>query len=775
VALWGGSGVGKTALAVRGVYDRFMWRFPNGVWYVELQGGKTLDTILVELCTLLKLPVAPATEEKERLVLDRLAQTKTLLLLNNFEDVENDVKIISFLNKVRTPSKALLTTRFKPQETAWRKCSLLQMSPGDALQLFLRVSKREGTQIESTDPGNVLEICRRVDFYPIAIIYVAGSLAGTTLDDVLGSLSISPPDAVKAGFEYAYGRLSAGAKELLARLSTMVRPFRLETIEAIAMPSETNLQIANWRECKDELRRPDLLLFSHDLFSMLRMTHLLAEEHLKEPRKWHSIAADHFLSQKTIDSFEAFDHLREAGRWKEAVELINGASMQLVEHGLAGEIAPRLEEAAKIAAEKLGDHMLQSLSLGDLGITLQSLGAYDQSLARYQEALCIQRDLQETNPTSVVYQSYVATTLSNLGNLLYDMGRHDDALKHHTDALDAYRTLLKTDPNNVGYQSDVATTLNNLGNLLCYLGRHDDALKHHTEALDVRRTLLKNDPKNVGYQSDVATTLNNLGSPLFRLGRHDDALKHYTEALDAYRTLLKNDPKNVRYQSYLATTLNNLGTLLPGTGKLGEVFEHLEEALKIRMTLQAGDPKNPIYKEWVCGTQLSISLLHERAGSLEKAISSAQWVIDQSRRMKYVKGEAEGCLRLADLHLKNGNSVTAEKAMKEALRLAKENDLPDVRDETLVLQGRILLEKGTIGEAFNSFSEAYVISLQHGLWTHGKVVLQIVQVLESLRERAQKETAEQLANHLVKTWKEKGPDKQIPQFIELIQKAATET
>jgi len=727
VALWGFSGVGKTALAVRGVYDRFMWRFPDGVWYVELQGGKTLDTILSELCNYLKVPAAPSTEEKERLVLDRLAQTKTLLLLNNFEDVETDPRIISFLNKVKAPNKVLLTTRFKPQEMAWRKCSLPQMSPGDALQLFLRVAKREGTQIESTDLDNVLEICRRVDYYPIAIIYVAGSLAGTTLDDVLRSLSKSPPDAIKAGFEYAHDRLSSGAKELLARLSILVRPFQLETIEALSMPSDTNLHIVNWRECKDELRRPDLLLFSHDLFSMLRMTRLLAKEHLTEPRKWHSIAADHFLSQKAIDAFEAFDHLREAERWREAVELVNAAQARLSQHGLGGEVASRLEEAAQIAAAKLGDRQLQSHSLGYLGNTRAGLGKYGEALRDFQKALRIQRD------------------------------------------------LLEADPRNAGYQSDVATTLNNLGNLLSAMGRREDALKAYTEALEAYRTLLKNDPDNIVYQSNVAMILSNLGNLLSDMGRREDALKDYTEALEAYRKLLKSDPDNVERQSDVAMTLSNLGSLLSNMGSYDEALKRLAEALDICMTLQASDPKNLVYKEQLCSTQFNISLLHERAESLEKAISSVQWVIDQSRRMDYVKGEAEGCLRLADLCLRNGDSVRAEKAVNEALRLTKENDLPDVGDETLVLQGRLLLQQGKTAEAFDRLSVACIISLEHGWKTHNKVVARVVPVLKSLRERGQKEIAEQLANHLVKAWKGKGLDKEIPQFIELIQKAVTET
>ncbi|MCJ7424000.1 DUF3856 domain-containing protein [Candidatus Bathyarchaeota archaeon] len=819
-ALWGFCGVGKTALAIRGVYERLLWRFPDGAWYVELRGGKTLDSVLSELCKSMGISSELILERKEDLVLDRLAQTKTLLLLDNFEDVESDLEIVSFLNKVRGSSKVLLTSRDEPQQMAWRRYELREMDRDDALHLFLTIAERADRHFSVSDLQNVLEICRRVDYYPIAITYIAGSITGT-LEDAIGELSENPPDPVKAGFEYAYGKLSVNAQELLARLSVLKRSFDTNAIKAVAVPTESNLQLADWKNCMSELRRRALLSFSRNLFSMLTMTRQLASEHLIEPKKWHSIAADHYLSSKGSDPFRAFDHLIIAERWKEAVETINAAT-SLSSYGLAGELVPRLKAAAKVAAEKLLGSQLQAHSLENSSLALVAQGRYDEALVESKGALRIQKSMLTHDPRNTEYQSDVATILNNLGILQSDMGRFDDAVNSYKEAQEMYRTLLKSDPNNATYQSDVAMTLNNLGNLQSETGRFDDALNSYKEALEMRRNLLKSDPNNATYQSHVATTLNNLGALQRSMGRFDDAVNSYKEALEMrrnllksdpnnviyqsdvatilnnlgnlqsetgrfddalnsykeaqemYRTLLKSDPNNVIYQSDVAMTLNNLGNLQRSTGRFDDALNSYKEAQEMLKNLHENDLENPVYKQRAVSTLLAMSSTFEKRDDVEQAIGTAQSAIDQSRHMLYAEGEAEGFLRLAGLQLVRKDNIKTEEALAEALRIANENDLPAIHDRALVLQGQVSLTKGRMDEALDRFSEACIVSLEHGLHIHAIVVNEVVAVFNRLRREGKEEVANLIGKYLVESWKKRQLDKKFPQFVEYIEKSMSD-
>jgi 16S rRNA C1402 N4-methylase RsmH len=84
------------------------------------------------------------------------------------------------------------------------------------------------------------------------------------------------------------------------------------------------------------------------------------------------------------------------------------------------------------------------------------------------------------------------------------------------------------------------------------------------------------------------------------------------------------------------------------------------------------------------------------------------------------------------------------------------------------MRGRIFLVEGETSKAFCCFSDACIISLQHGRKIHNAIVNEVLNILRSLVNEGEKKTARQLANHLVKTWKEQGHD-ETTQFTELVE------
>ena len=99
----------------------------------------------------MQLSLPTETKNKEQLVLRRLKATKSLLILNNFEDVGNDQEIISFLNKVSSPSKVLITSRYEPPQKSWRLYELKELHPNDALQLFINFAEKAGISLKDSN------------------------------------------------------------------------------------------------------------------------------------------------------------------------------------------------------------------------------------------------------------------------------------------------------------------------------------------------------------------------------------------------------------------------------------------------------------------------------------------------------------------------------------------------------------------------------------------------------------------------------------------------
>jgi tetratricopeptide (TPR) repeat protein len=185
--------------------------------------------------------------------------------------------------------------------------------------------------------------------------------------------------------------------------------------------------------------------------------------------------------------------------------------------------------------------------------------------------------------------------------------------------------------------------------------------------------------------------------------------------------------------------------------------------------LHEGDPENLVYKQRVVSVLHSVSLLFEEKNDTERSVLATQSIIDESRYMQYVKGEAWGFLWLAELQLVKKDYVKAEEARRDALRLADENNLFDVRDEALIVQGKILIAKGRTDEALTCFSEACIASLEHKMDIHIAIVNKVVSFLKRLAYEGNKEVACQIGKHLVESWKKKQLDQKTPQFIKYIE------
>ena len=81
------------------------------------------------------------------------------------------------------------------------------------------------------------------------------------------------------------------------------------------------------------------------------------------------------------------------------------------------------------------------MTSNNIGILLAEMGKRDEALSNYQTALKHRKNLLDSDPSNIIYQSYVATTTNNIGILLAEMGKRDEALEYYKNALKTFEDL----------------------------------------------------------------------------------------------------------------------------------------------------------------------------------------------------------------------------------------------------------------------------------------------------------------------------------------------
>ena len=161
----------------------------------------------------------------------------------------------------------------------------------------------------------------------------------------------------------------------------------------------------------------------------------------------------------------------------------------------------------------------------NLGLALERLGKFQESLASHNKALELKPDY--------------ADAFNNRGTVLNALGRIDEALESYEKAL--------------ALQPNYAEALNNRGNMLHILDRLDEALASYDRALELK--------------PDYADAFNNRGNVLRTLGRTDEALACYNAA-----TILNPN---------LAAALNSRGMILKDMNRSEEALANFDAALAV--------------------------------------------------------------------------------------------------------------------------------------------------------------------------------------------------
>lgn len=270
VTLTGPGGIGKTRLAIE-VADRVLFRFPGGVWWIDLAALTDPDLVVAEAAKTLGVSLQPETPLIESIARS-LAHREALLVVDNCEHLSSAVgDMVGSVLRGAGRVRILATSRSPmhvPGEALWAVPSLGmplsdEMDVGDLpLSDAVRLFAERGAGVDSTfrlteeNARAVVEVCRRLDGMPLAIEMAAARLRvlspaqiGLSLSDRFALLTRSESDAalrhetLEAALDWSYDLLEPEFRPVFDRLSVFAAAFDLEAADAVGCRNTENPRI----------------------------------------------------------------------------------------------------------------------------------------------------------------------------------------------------------------------------------------------------------------------------------------------------------------------------------------------------------------------------------------------------------------------------------------------------------------------------------------------------------------------------------------------------
>ncbi|HEX8600086.1 MAG TPA: tetratricopeptide repeat protein [Chloroflexia bacterium] len=586
LTLLGPPGIGKTRLALEVAGD-LLDEFPEGVFFVPLAPVSAPPLVASAIAQVLGLKET-GDEPAQAKLIQHLQHARTLLLLDNFEQVVTAADLVGELLARCPELKVLVTSREALRLRGERQFNVPPLGlPREghlptvedlagyaAVQLFVeRAQAVSSFRLTEENARTVAAICARLDGLPLAIELVAarskllppkailsrliGAAGRNSLHLAAGGARDLPSrhQTLRAAIEWSYNLLEAGEQKLFARLGVFVGGSTIAAAEAVCNAKgdltvdvlegvESLLDKSLVRQSGQE--KEDISLDWEPRFEMLETIREYAKERLESSaeaeqiRYWH---AEYYLAlaetaepelggaqqREWLDRLEQeHDNLRAALQWSLGQAQVDS----LGDNGERAEIALRLCAA---------------------------LGRFWEMHSHLSEGRkWMETALERGTAASPAVRAKVLSGAGTLARYQGDFGRarllFDESL--------ALRQEL-------GDKKGIAASLNNLGTIAWNMGDYVTARRLFGESLAVRQEL--------GDKQAIAASLSNLAAVSRHLGERDEARRFQEESLALMREL-----GNKRG---IATALNNLGGVAWGQGDYATARLQFEESLALEREL----------------------------------------------------------------------------------------------------------------------------------------------------------------------------------------------
>jgi tetratricopeptide (TPR) repeat protein len=659
-AIDGMAGVGKTALAVHAAH-LLASRFPDGQMFIDLRGyaqgydPRTSADALDWLLRALSVPaqrIPPDVEERAALYRQRLAGTKTLIVLDNAAS-ESQVRP---LLPGRTGCLVLITSRrrLKGLDDA-HILALDVLPPTDAIALLRAVAGPE--RIAADDPV-LAEIAGLCGHLPLALRIAAALLRhrptwtpehlARLLRDQrqrIGALSDGERD-LGAVFDTSYSSLTTPMQKLFRSLGLVPGP----DVDAYAAAVLVGIGPAVATRLLEDLNDHNLLIQQtpgrYRLHDLIRL-------HARALAEGDPIPDRDYALGRLLDYYQHTAARADALITRSPRPLPAGAAPahaptlpdpEMARAWLRAE-RPNLIAALHRAASH--DHHQQHLIALTAGLDtlLSTDGPWTQAIALHADAAAAAHSLED--------HSSQADALMRLGNVRGFTGDFPGAIRDLELALRLYREL--------GNRPGQTDALTRLGDVRILTGDFPGAARDLREALRLSRDL--------GEQLGQAHVLIRLGKVRRLTGDFPGAVGDLEQALRLYRDL--------GYQLGQATALSRLGDVRILTGDFLSAARDQEQALELYR-----DVGNQL------GQGSALALLGRvrfSVGDSPGAVRHLEAAVDLFRRIGARGNEAWALNHYAAVIIATGDHARAQAIYQDALQLARETGQPD--DEALALEG----------------------------------------------------------------------------------------
>ena len=521
VTLTGTGGIGKTRVALQAAWELAAW-FTDGVVFAGLAALRDPALVAAELAG--SLDVDTGAGSPQEALAEHLRARSLLLVVDNFEQVDEAAHVLSSLLSAAPEVKVLVTSRHPLRLYGEHEHRVPPLALEDeAVPLFLQRAEAAGGRAAASDA--VREICRRLDRLPLAIELAAGRARDLAPADLLAALArplelaaAGPRDVAErqrtmhAAIEWSWELLADGDRRLFEDLAIFAGGWDTEAADAVSAASAEDL---------DRLAVRNLITAAGDRFDMLATVREFAAERLEQSGRAAALRARHarYYAELAATGDEALAGGSDAARWLDRLEVEHDNLRAALD--VAAESDPELElrlvtalgrfwewrghvregldrlECALARPAAAGPPTLRVRALMRAGVFLHMRGDFVPSRRRLEEGLALARELGD--------EAAVANALRNLGTLAKDEGDLERATALHSEALELSRA--------VGDPAGISSSLINLADAALAAGDFGHAAALARESVDLAREL--------GHAVRETMSLLNLGLAL--LGSDDTA------------------------------------------------------------------------------------------------------------------------------------------------------------------------------------------------------------------------------------------------------------
>ncbi|HXY93240.1 MAG TPA: adenylate/guanylate cyclase domain-containing protein [Acidimicrobiia bacterium] len=258
VTLVGVGGVGKTRLVIRGTAD-LVADFTDGVWLCELAGADDAPSMHQLVAATLGIASRPGLDLRDS-VAEFLGPKELLLVLDNCEHVIDAAAELAHLVIAKCPKVQVLATSREALaldgERIVRVGSLTlpeagitsDWSASDAVRLFVEraADARAGFEVDKTNIGAIVELCRRLDGMPLALELAAARVASMTPAEIAGHLderfrllsgrrraTVERHRTLRAALDWSYSLLDDTERVVFDRVGVFAGGFTADAAVAV--------------------------------------------------------------------------------------------------------------------------------------------------------------------------------------------------------------------------------------------------------------------------------------------------------------------------------------------------------------------------------------------------------------------------------------------------------------------------------------------------------------------------------------------------------------